>query len=101
MTHAARIGTLHGFCLELIREHFHELGLDPQLTVLDATQAAILARRTLDGVLRRRYAGREPGDRAVQELVMTHGGGQDEAVRELVLRLHAYARTLPDAAGKC
>ena len=95
----ARISTLHGFCLELVREHFHELGLDPQLTVLDPPQAAILANRTLDETLRRRYAGTTTGDQAVQELVMTHGGGRDDAIRELVLRLHAYAQTLPRPAA--
>ena len=35
----AHIGTLHSFCLKLVREHFHELGLDPQLAVLDAGEA--------------------------------------------------------------
>jgi len=32
---AAHLGTLHGFCLKLVREHFYELGLDPQPAVLD------------------------------------------------------------------
>ena len=27
---AAHIGTLHGFCFKLVREHFYEMGLDPQ-----------------------------------------------------------------------
>src|SRR3989442_1757771 len=30
----AHIGTLHSFCLELVRQHFYELELDPQLAVL-------------------------------------------------------------------
>ncbi len=29
----AHIGTLHSFCLRLMREHFYELGLDPQLAI--------------------------------------------------------------------
>src|ERR1035438_3161065 len=37
----AHIGTLHGFCLKLVREHFHELGLDPQLAVLDEGEARL------------------------------------------------------------
>src|ERR1019366_4400208 len=35
----AHIGTLHSFCLRLVREHFHELGLDPQLAILDEGEA--------------------------------------------------------------
>lgn len=95
----AHIGTLHSFCLALVREHFHELDLDPQLCVLDPAQAAILAARTLDDQLRHHYAGTTPADEAVQELVMAYGGGRDDTIREVVLHLHAYAQTLPDAAG--
>src|ERR1035438_7594379 len=36
---AAHIGTLHGFCFKLVREHFYELGLDPQPAVLDEGEA--------------------------------------------------------------
>ncbi len=96
---AAYIGTLHSFCLRLLREHFHELGLDPQLSVLDPTQAELLAARTLDDLLRRHYAGAEPLDRAVQELALAQGDGRDDALRTAVRRLHDYLQTLPDPAG--
>jgi ATP-dependent helicase/nuclease subunit A len=39
----ARIGTLHSFCFRLVRDHFHELGLDPQSQVLDEGEARLLA----------------------------------------------------------
>jgi ATP-dependent helicase/nuclease subunit A len=52
---AARISTLHGFCLELVRDHFHRLGIDPEVTVLSEEQAALVARETLDDLLRRQY----------------------------------------------
>jgi ATP-dependent helicase/nuclease subunit A len=41
----APIGTLHSFCLRLVREHFYELGLDPQLAVLNPGEARLLASR--------------------------------------------------------
>ena len=44
----AHIGTLHSFCLKLVREHFYELGLDPRLTLLDEGQARQLANETMD-----------------------------------------------------
>ncbi len=95
----AHIGTLHSFCLALIREHFHELDLDPQLSVLDPAQAELLAARTLDDLLRRHYAGDTPADLAVQELVLAQGDGRDDAIRAAVRRLHEYTQTLPDPAG--
>lgn len=44
----ANICTLHSFCLQLAREHFHELGLDPQFGILDETQTRPLQRAALD-----------------------------------------------------
>src|SRR5438876_273989 len=63
---AAPISTLHSFCLRLVREHFHELGIDPEVIVLDEAQTQPLIRQTLDTLFERRYAGQTPGDRAVQ-----------------------------------
>jgi ATP-dependent helicase/nuclease subunit A len=95
----AHIGTLHSFCLKLVREHFHELGLDPQLTMLDAGEARLLADETLDEELQEHYAGQNKLAEAVQKLIQIYGGGRDQAIRQLVLRLHHYAQTRPDADG--
>ena len=95
----AHIGTLHAFCLKLVREHFHELGLDPQLTMLDAGEARLLADETLDEELQEHYAGQNEQAEAVQKLIRIYGGGRDQTIRQLVLRLHHYAQTRPDADG--
>jgi ATP-dependent helicase/nuclease subunit A len=95
----AHIGTLHSFCLKLVREHFHELGLDPQLTVLDEDEARLLADETLDEELQEHYAGQNELAEAVQSLIQIYGAGRDQAIRQLVLRLHNYAQTRPDADG--
>ena len=93
---AAHIGTLHGFCFKLIRQHFYQLGLDPQVTVLDEGQARLLAEETLTELLEEHYAGRAPEAAAVQELIENYASGRDEAIRRLVLRLHHYGQTRPD-----
>jgi ATP-dependent helicase/nuclease subunit A len=95
----AHIGTLHGFCLKLVREHFHELGLDPQLAVLDEGEARLLADETLDEELQEHYAGQNELGEAVQKLIQIYGAGRDQTIRQLVLRLHHYAQTRPDADG--
>jgi ATP-dependent helicase/nuclease subunit A len=95
----AHIGTLHGFCFKLVREHFYELGLDPQPTVLDEGEARLLADETLEEVLQEQYEGRDEFAASVQSLIQTYGGARDEKIRSLVLRLHHYAQTRPDAEG--
>jgi len=96
---AAHIGTLHSFCLQLVRQHFYQLELDPQLTVLTEEEGRILADETLDQVLQAHYAGQTPTAQAVQELIHVQGGGRDKPIRALVQRLHHYTQTLPDPAG--
>ncbi len=95
----AHIGTLHSFCLKLVREHFYELGLDPQLALLDEGEARQLAGEILDEQFQAHYAGEDAFSVAVQALIHTHGGGRDEKIRALILRLHHYSQTRPDAAG--
>jgi ATP-dependent helicase/nuclease subunit A len=95
----AHIGTLHSFCLRLVREHFHELGLDPQLAILDQGEARQLANEMLDEQFQSHYEGEDDFSRAVQNLIQVHGGGRDEKIRALILRLHHYSQTRPDAAG--
>ncbi len=96
---AAHIGTLHGFCFKLVREHFYELGLEPQPAVLDEGEARLLADETLDEALQEQYEGRNEFAAAVQSLIQAYGGARDEKIRSLVLRLHHYAQTRPDAEG--
>jgi ATP-dependent helicase/nuclease subunit A len=60
---SAHIGTLHSFCLQVVRQHFYELELDPNLTVLPEEEARLLAGETLDTLLTKHYAGATPSPR--------------------------------------
>ncbi|MEQ2006729.1 MAG: UvrD-helicase domain-containing protein, partial [Limisphaerales bacterium] len=95
----AQISTLHSFCLGLVREHFHELAIDPQVVVLDERQTRPLARECLTELLAGHYAGRWPHSAALQQLIRRTGRGSDEHLRALVGRLHSYAQSLPDPDG--
>src|SRR5205085_6739041 len=73
----AHIGTLHSFCLQLVRQHFYELELDPQLSVLAQEEAKLLADETLDKVMQGHYAGEGKESEAVQLLIQTQARGWD------------------------
>ena len=81
----------------LVREHFYELGLDPQLAVLDAGEARLLAEETLDEQFQSHYAGQTDLSVAAQNLIQIYGNGDDRPIRAMLLRLHHYAQTRPDA----
>jgi len=48
---AARIGTIHSLCVEILRAHPAEARLDPRFSVLEEGQLSILRRRALDEAL--------------------------------------------------
>jgi len=82
-----------------VREHFYELGLDPQMAVLDEGETCLLADETLDEELQGCYGGQDEFAESVKKLIRVYGGGRDEKIRQMVLRLHHYAQTRPDAEG--
>ncbi len=95
----ARIGTLHSFCFRLVRDHFYELGLDPQSQVLDEGEARLLATETAGDVIDRHFAA-EPADaRPVLELIRRHGAGDSQSIESLVIAVHHRLQTLPDPDG--
>ncbi len=94
---AAHIGTLHSFCFKLIREHFYELGLDPQLAVLDEGQARLLADEILEEQFQSHYENEDEFSLAAQDLITIYGNGRDEGICALVLRLYHYIQTRADA----
>ena len=87
----APISTLHSFCLELVRRNFHALGVDPQFTVLDEQQTKPLLHAVLDELFERHYAAKTP---SVCDLVRHYGNGSDDAIRQLVVKIHHHAQAL-------
>src|SRR5262245_42305340 len=92
----AHISTLHSFCLHLAREHFYELEIDPQISVLDDTESHLITQETLEKMLCRHYAGSSQNAEAVQQLILAQSQGWDQPIRDLVLRLHEYTQTLSE-----
>jgi ATP-dependent helicase/nuclease subunit A len=92
----AHIGTLHSFCLQLVRQHFYSLELDPQLAVLAEEEAHLLADEELGKLFQTHYAGQSEKAAAVQQLIQDQAKGWDKPIRSLVLRLHHYSQTLPE-----
>ncbi len=92
----ARIGTLHSFCLELVRQHFYELEIDPQSAVLSKEEARRLEDEVFTSLFDRHYALAGPDSAAVLELLARVAAGREGDLRETVRRLHHFSRSLPD-----
>lgn len=87
----ASISTLHAFCLSVIRENFHRLGIDPNFGVLGEHEAHLLQPEVLDKLFEAGYAG-ELGNAF---FLLVDGYGGDSDLRQHLLRLFEYSRSLP------
>ena len=92
---AARIGTIHSLCAEILRTHPAEAGVDPRFGVLDEGQANILKRRAVDEALA--WAA---DDQQASTLFALLGEGGLRSMLEALLQNRLAAReclaTLPD-----
>ncbi len=94
----AQIGTIHSFCMDLLRRHCMGLGLSPDFQVADETRAAAMKRAALTRTLEAAYE-RIDTDDAFRLLVDTVGAGRDDARLEaLILKLHEKMQSHPDPA---
>lgn len=93
----AAISTIHSFCLDVIRQYFYRLDMDPVFRVMDETEAALLQLDVLEEVLEQRYTS---GDADFVKLVDCYGGSKDDGgVQELVLEVFRFSRSTPRPGG--
>ncbi|MEL7624435.1 MAG: UvrD-helicase domain-containing protein [Clostridiales bacterium] len=89
----AAISTLHSFCLDLIRRHYQELGVDPQSRVLSEPEKILMQGEVLDSLLEECY---EENDPAFAALTAAYGGEKtDASFKQLILRVYEFAAAQP------
>ena len=92
----ANICTLHSFCYRLAREHFYELDLDPQLSVLPEEQSRLMMSEALDVIFDCAYDSTSAEAIRIQEFIQTFSRGWDKPVRDAILAIHRYRQSLRD-----
>ena len=97
LVHNAKITTIHGFCQSIIRDHFEEIGIDPNFRVGDENECKLMKIDAVAECLEEAYSEGNPGFlRAVE---CFSGNKNDEELSELVLKLHNFSMASPDPAG--
>lgn len=91
----ASITTIHSFCLDVIRNNFHVIDLDPAFRIADDTEALLLKMEALEELFESKY---EP-DNCTEEflsLVECYGGNKDDTkLMDLVLTIYEFVRSHP------
>ena len=67
LIHHAQITTIDSFCLYLVRNHFDEIGLDPDFRVADEGEIRLLKRDVLSDLLEERFAEEETESEEAKE----------------------------------
>lgn len=89
LLYRASITTLHSFCMELIRQYFYQLELDPAFRVADAAEADLLRQDTLEDLFEIYYNRENPDFRNLVDAFGTDR--DDQPLMEQVLRLYEFA----------
>ncbi|MCM1175299.1 MAG: helicase-exonuclease AddAB subunit AddA [Blautia sp.] len=93
LLHNAQITTIDSFCLFVIRNHFHTIGLDPGFRIADEGELKLLQKDVLSDVLEQCYQKGEASFLDCMEYFST--GSRDSAVEEAVLKLYDFAMSSP------
>lgn len=93
LLHNAQITTIDSFCLYLIKNHFHEIGLDPAFRVADEGEIVLMRKEVLAGLLEEHYAA---GEEAFTECVEFFCyGKREDVLEEHIQKLSDYASSNP------
>ena len=91
-TSRANISTMHAFCTEVLRRHFHEAGLDPSFRVADEAEIRVLKQEVWDEVTEERF---EQDDGTFARLLEALSPREEEAAEE-ILKLYDFILAQPD-----
>ena len=93
LLHKAQITTIDSFCLFVIRNHFHEIGLDPGFRVADEGELKLLQQDTLNELLEQEYDAAD--SKFLQCVEYFTGGSNDRLLMQYIEKLHDFAESYP------
>ncbi len=93
LVHNAQITTIDSFCLYVIRNHFHEIDLEPNFRIADEGELKLLKQEVMETLLEEMYEG---GSEDFIELADIYASGRnDEGLKSLILQFYDYAGSYP------
>lgn len=89
----AQITTIDSFCLYVLRNHFHEIGLEPNFRIGDEGELKLLREDVMTGLFEQCYEEKHPG---FLHLISCYGTSRSDApVRDMIFKLYSYAQSYP------
>lgn len=101
LLHNAQITTIDSFCLFVVRNHFEEIGLDPNFRIADQGEIKLLEMDVLNEVFEREYeycskAENDDAKAAFLELVDAYSDKRsNKAVKDMVSKIYTQSASNP------
>ena len=93
LIYSAQITTIHSFCLSVIRDHFHVIGIDPGFRIAEEGELKLLKQDVMDELLEACYAS---GEEDFLEFTERFGTGRnDRKIEGIILKMYEYSRSYP------
>ena len=89
----AQITTIHSFCLNVIRNHFNRLDIDPSFRISDEGELLLLKADVMKEMLEDFY---QEGSEPFHNFIETYSGGRgDFGIEDLILQVYGFSCSNP------
>ena len=89
----ASITTIHSFCMDVVKNNYHRLDLNPDFRIADETESYLLKLEALDDMFEDKY---EEGAEEFLQLLDAYGGNRDdEKLKNMVLEVYDFVQSTP------
>jgi ATP-dependent helicase/nuclease subunit A len=90
---SAQITTIHSFCLNVIRNYFHSIDLDPSFKIAEESEITLMKSDVISDLLERWY---EDGSEDFHDFIESYSYSKSDApVEELILQLYSFSMSAP------
>jgi len=90
----ATISTIDSFCLNLVRNNFYLLGIDPYFRIIQGPELTLLEEEVLDELLEEGYQANRPSFQRLAEKIAPYK--DDQALKTLILQIYHFSLSQPD-----
>jgi ATP-dependent helicase/nuclease subunit A len=89
----SNITTMHSFCLDVIKNNYHVIDLDPTFRISDSTENELLKMEVINEIFEDKY---DEEDENFKRLLEAYSGSKnDEALKNIVLNLYKFSMSGP------
>lgn len=89
----SNITTMHSFCLDVIKNNYHVIDLDPTFRISDSTENELLKMEVINEIFEDKY---DEEDEDFKRLLEAYSGSKnDDALKNIVLNLYKFSMSGP------